>query len=185
MALVDGTHPLGPQAGQLLLRTSRTGLGSKAGHDLTIEVSRWSGVAVVDTARPANSSVTVDVDADSFEVRQATGGVKPFTDRDRTDVKKTIREKILHPARHPEISFRSTRITGQPDAFTIHGDLAIVGVIRPVTIPCAASADGRVRGTATVKQTDWGIKPYSAFLGALRLKDEVQVQLEVQLPTGG
>jgi len=36
-----------------------------------------------------------------------------------------------------------------------------------------------------VKQSEWGIKPYSAFLGALRLKDEVEVQFEAKLPTGG
>jgi polyisoprenoid-binding protein YceI len=185
MALLDGTHRLGPDVGQLLLKTSRTGLGSKAGHDLTIEVTRWTAVAVVDTASPANSSVTFDVEADSFEIRQGTGGVKPLTAGDRADIKKTITEKILHTARHPEISFRSTRIGGQPDAFTVAGDLTIVGVVRPVAAQCAASADGRVRGTATVKQTDWGIKPYTAFFGALRLKDEVEVQFEVQLPTRG
>jgi polyisoprenoid-binding protein YceI len=185
MGMQDGSHRFGPEAGQLLLKTSRTGLGSKAGHDLTIEVTRWTAVAVVDTASPANSSVTVDVDANSFEVRQGTGGVKPLTDGDRADIKKTITEKILHTARHTEIGFRSTRISGQPDAFTVEGDLAIVGIARPVMVECAASADGRVRGTATVKQSEWGIKPYSAFLGALRLKDEVEVQFEVQLPTRG
>jgi len=185
MALLNGAHRLGPEAGQLLLKTSRTGLGSKAGHDLTIELTRWTAVAVVDTASPASSSVIVDVDATSFEVRQGTGGVKPLTDGDRADIKKTITEKILHTARHPDIGFRSTRISGQPDAFTVEGDLTIVGVARPVMVQCAASADGRVRGTATVKQSEWGIKPYSAFLGALRLKDEVEVQFEVELPTGG
>ncbi len=108
-----------------------------------------------------------------------------MTDGDRADIKKTITEKILHTARHPDIRFRSTRISGQPDAFTIEGDLTILGVARTVMVQCAASADGRVRGTATVKQSEWGIKPYSAFLGALRLKDEVEVQFEVELPTGG
>lgn len=183
--MLDGTHRLGPEAGQLLLRTSRTGLGSKAGHDLTIEITRWTAVALVSAASPANSSVTVDVDATSFAVRQGTGGVKPLTDGDRADIKRTITEKILHTAVHPAISFRSTRISGQPGAFTVEGDLTIVGVARPVIVQCAASADGRVRGTATVKQSDWGIRPYSAFLGALRLKDEVEVQIEVQLPTRG
>ena len=183
--MLDGTHRLGPGAGQLLLKTSRTGLGSKAGHDLTIEVTRWTGVAVVDTASPASSSVTVDIDADSFEVRQGTGGVKPLTAGDRADIKRTIAEKILHTARHSEISFRSRHISGQPGAFTIEGDLTIVGMVRPVIVQGAVGADGRVRAAATVKQSNWGIKPYSAFLGALRLKDEVEVQFETQLPTHG
>jgi hypothetical protein len=47
----------------------------------------------VDTATPANTSVRVDVDVDSFEVREGTGGLKALTDSDRAEIKKTIREK--------------------------------------------------------------------------------------------
>ncbi|MGY3205828.1 hypothetical protein ACVW19_006343 [Streptomyces sp. TE5632] len=38
---------------------------------------------------------------------------------------------------------------------------------------------GPVRGWATVTQSAWAIKPYTAFLGALRLADEVRVEFEV------
>ena len=41
---------------------------------------------------------------------------------------------------------------------------------------------GRYRGTATVVQTALGIKPYVGFFGALKLKDEVGVEFEVNLP---
>jgi polyisoprenoid-binding protein YceI len=67
---IAGAYRLGPEAGRLLVNMTRTGLGAKAGHDLTIEVTRWHGHATVDTANPANSSVTIQVDADSFQVRQ-------------------------------------------------------------------------------------------------------------------
>ena len=40
----------------------------------------------------------------------------------------------------------------------------------------------RVRGGATVTQSRWGIKPYSAFFGALRLADDVEVEFDVRLP---
>jgi hypothetical protein len=55
------------ESGRLLVHTTRTGLGAKAGHDLTIEVTRWRAHATVDPAIPANSSVTVEVDAVSSE----------------------------------------------------------------------------------------------------------------------
>ena len=101
---IAGAYRLGPEAGRLLVHTSRTGLGAKAGHDLTIEVSRWHGHATVDTADPANSSVTVQVDVDSFQVRQGTGGVKPLTDADRAEISKTLKQ-VLHTAQHPTITF--------------------------------------------------------------------------------
>jgi hypothetical protein len=80
---IAGAYRLGPESGRLLVHTTRTGLGAKAGHDLTLEVTCWHGRATVDPATPANSSVTVEVDADSLEVRKGTGGVKPLSDADR------------------------------------------------------------------------------------------------------
>src|SRR6266542_5243441 len=104
MDLADGSYTLGSELGQLWVKTARTGLGAKAGHDLTIEVTRWDGSATVDPADPGRSSVSVTVDADSFEVRSGTGGVKPLTDFDRLEIRKTIREKVLHTGRHPTIA---------------------------------------------------------------------------------
>jgi hypothetical protein len=44
-------------------------------------------------------------------------------------------------------------------------------------------APGRYRGTATVVQSTFGLKPYVGFFGALKLKDEVGVEVEVTLPS--
>src|ERR687897_3703792 len=65
-----GTYRLGPESGRLLVKATRTGPGANAGHDLTIEVTRWHGRATVDAATPANSSVAVEVEVDSLEVRK-------------------------------------------------------------------------------------------------------------------
>ncbi len=184
MALTGGVHELGPRHGRLLVKTRRAGLGAKMGHDLTIEATRWEGSATVDPDDPANSLVTVTVDADSLEVREGTGGVKPLTDSDRADIQRITREKILHTGRYPKIAFRSTRVAGTEQSFTIEGDLTIMGVTRPVTVRAAVSDDERIHGTATVVQSRWGIKPYSAFLGALRLSDDVTVEFAVALPPG-
>ncbi len=100
MTLGTGSYRLGPQAGRLLLKTGRTGLGRRAGHDLTIEATRWQADVVVNTADPGQSSVTVTIEADSVEVREGTGGLKPLTDADRADIKTTICEKILLIAGH-------------------------------------------------------------------------------------
>lgn len=180
MGVADGTYSLGPANGQLLLKTTRTGLGAKAGHDLTIEVTRWNAGVVIDTANPAGSSVRLEADANSFEVRQGTGGVKPLTDGDRADIKKTIREKVLHTDRHPAITFSSTKVGGTQESFTLEGDLAISGASQPATVR-GGIADGRARGSATVVQTRWGIKPYTAFLGALKLADEVTVEFDIAI----
>lgn len=183
MAALEGTHPLGPDGGTLLVKTGRTGLGSKAGHDLTIEVTRWEGTATVDSSNPANSSVSLDAEVDSFVVREGTGGVKPLTDSDRAEIKETLRDKILRTDRHPTITFRSTSVEGEPDSFTVTGDLTVVGTTQPATVR-GSLAGTAARGAATVVQSEHGIKPYSAFFGALKLADEVTVEVDVDLASG-
>ena len=42
MAAITGNFRLGPDNGRVVLKTGRAGLASRAGHDLTIEVTRWS-----------------------------------------------------------------------------------------------------------------------------------------------
>jgi len=178
-----GAYRLGPEAGRLLVKTTRTGLGAKAGHDLTIEVTRWHGRVTVDAATPANSSVAVEVDADSLEVREGTGGVKLLTDTDRAEITKTLKE-ILHAAQHPTITFRSRRVEGSAGSFTVDGQLTVMGVTQPVMVQGRVT-DGRVVGGATVVQSRWRIRPYSAFFGALKLSDEVKIDFDVALTPHG
>ncbi|WP_314178427.1 YceI family protein [Streptomyces winkii] len=179
MQPVGGTYRIGSDTGHLRIKTSRTGLGRKAGHDLTIEVTRWTGDVEVDAADLARSSVTVTAETGSLNVLEGVGGLKPLTDSDRADIKQTIAAKILRPAEHPAITFTSTGVAGSPESFTVTGDLTIMGATRPVTLEGRLDGDGHVRGSATVVQSTWGIKPYSAFAGALRLADEVVIEFDL------
>ncbi len=179
MTLSDGKYGFGPPAGRLLIKTSRAGLGRKAGHDLTIEATRWSGNAVVVADDPGKSSVTVTVETGSLTVREGTGGLKPLTDADRDEIRRTLAETLLHTAQHPTITFRSNSITGVPESFEITGDLTIKGRTHAVTVHGGSDGDGMVCGWANVTQSTWGIKPYSAFLGALKLADDVRIEYEV------
>ena len=45
-----------------MVDATRTGLGAKAGHELTIQITRWHGQAAVDTANLVSSWATVEVD---------------------------------------------------------------------------------------------------------------------------
>lgn len=184
MGAADGNYAIGPESGRLLVRTARTGLGARAGHDLTIEVTRWRGNVVVRAEDPAGSSAAVEAEVDSFEVREGTGGVKPLTDSDRGEIKATITGKILNARQHPMITFQSTRVTGTAEQFRVDGDLTVAGVTHPVVV-AGRLTDGRARGSATVTQSQWGIRPYTAFFGALKLRDEVAVEFDIVLAAAG
>ncbi|HKS47060.1 MAG TPA: YceI family protein [Amycolatopsis sp.] len=185
MVLRNGTYRVGAESGRLLVRTGRTGLGSRVGHDLTIEADAWSGTVTVDTNDPARSSLAVEVDVNSLRVVEGSGGVKPLTGSDRAEIERTMRDKILQATRHPAITFRSTGVTGTAESFTVDVDLTIVDKTRPVEVRGSLRDDGRVRATATVVQSRWGIKPYSAFFGALKVADEVMVEVDATLVPAG
>src|ERR1700742_106546 len=175
MAANGGRHQLGPDSGRLTLRTYRSGLAAQAGHDLTIDVTRWSGQ--VDADR-----LDATIDLTSLAIREGRGGIKPLTDRDRRDITGQA-AKSLDTGRYPEASFSATGLT--PDAAgggAIDGTLTLHGQSRPLRLTVTRTGDGRYQATAAVVQSQFGIKPYSGMFGALKLRDEVELEGTVQLP---
>jgi hypothetical protein len=186
VADITGTYELGPGDGQVLVRTGREGLAARAGHDLTIEITRWSARATLPDAASGGvaAALTAELDLGSLAVRQGTGGAKPLTDRDRRDIQNTAR-KILGQA--ATASFASSLVIpsssapGAPVSGAIEGTLTLRGVSRPLRLQVTSPGPGHFRGSVTVRQTDFGITPYSGFLGALRLKDEVTVEFDIRI----
>jgi polyisoprenoid-binding protein YceI len=179
-------YELGPSNGTLTVRTGRAGVASRAGHDLLIEASRWIARLMLDTADAAKSQLTVTVDATSLDVRDGTGGVKVLTDDDRAEIKGNIAKKVLQTDRHPEVTFVSTSLQPIDDGrLSVSGDLTIAGTTRPVDFEMTVGADpGRVSATIRLDQSDFGIKPFSALMGTLKVADTVEIHADAQLPAG-
>jgi polyisoprenoid-binding protein YceI len=174
---ITGSFRLGPDSGRVVIKTGRAGLAARAGHDLTIEVTRWSAQVEVPAEGDGGQSaatVSAELDLGSLEVREGTGGAMPLTDRDRREIKKQI-AGIL---RGGTASFASTRVI---PSGAIEGTVTFNGKTQPVRLQLTDSGSGRYRGSATLAQTGFGIKPYTGFFGALKLKDEVVVEFEVDL----
>jgi polyisoprenoid-binding protein YceI len=180
MAANGGRHRLGPEDGRLVLRTYRTGLAAQAGHDLTLEITRWSG----DLDRGEDDSsgrLEVRIDLGSLTVREGSGGVRPLSDRDRREIASTAR-KVLGTDRNPEATFVAEKF--EPDSTgggAINGTLTLGGQARPLGLRVKKVGDDRYQATASIAQSDFGIKPYSGMFGALKLRDAVDVEAEVDL----
>ena len=195
MAATSGNFRLGPDTGRVVIKTSRSGLAARAGHDLTIEVTRWSAqveVPAESDGGQSSATVSAELDLGSLEVREGTGGAMPLTDRDRREIKKQM-GKILGSG---TATFASSRIipsgsllapggTTPPNSpaagGAIEGTVTLNGKSQPARLQLTDSGSGRYRGSVTLAQTGFGIKPYTGFFGALKLKDEVVVEFEVDL----
>jgi polyisoprenoid-binding protein YceI len=175
MALAAGTHVLGPDNASLHVKTYREGMAAKVGHDLVIEVTRWD--ATIDLA---GGAITLHADPRSLEVREGVRGVKPLSDKDRGEIKRTIDDKIL---RGQPIEFRSTAASEDAAAgsLVVQGELTMAGTTRPVSARMDVAADGHVTGTIPLTQSAWGIKPYRGLMGALKVRDELEIVLDARL----
>jgi polyisoprenoid-binding protein YceI len=179
MTFASGTHSIEPENGTLTVKVYKEGMAAKMGHDLTFEASDWSGKITVDTDDPSASSVQVTIDPSSLEIVNAEGGAKPLSDKDRADIAKNITKTLGNS----DISFESTEVSGTAPRISLKGNLTISGTARPVTLDLTVGDDGHAAGRTTIVQSQYGIKPYSAMMGALKVKDSVDVEFDVTLPT--
>jgi polyisoprenoid-binding protein YceI len=155
-------------------------MAAQAGHDLTIEASRWSGdLTIGDDA--AASALEVRIEMGALVVRAGTGGIKPLTDRDRREIGGTAR-KLLATDSNPEAVF--TAAAFEPDGNgggTVSGTFTLAGVARPIRLSVSPAGQDRYHVTGSVLQSDYGIKPYSGFLGALKVRDAVGIDADIDL----
>jgi polyisoprenoid-binding protein YceI len=105
--------------------------------------------------------------------------MQALDDDDRASIRKTIDEDVL---KRQDVRFRSTSVESNADGLHVQGDLTLVGQTRPIAFDVAVTGDGALTAVAVVKQTDFGMKPYSALFGALKVADEVKVTLAGTLP---
>ena len=123
--------------------------------------------------------MTLDADATSLQVVEGTGGMKSLDEDDRDNIGQTIDDEILKRA---DIQFRSTAVETNGDGLAVRGDLTLIGTTRPITFDLAVD-DGRVtRHAQSSRRRSGAMKPYTALFGALKVADEVRVEIDARLP---
>ncbi|MDQ3588568.1 MAG: YceI family protein [Actinomycetota bacterium] len=181
MSLSAGTRELGPGGESLVVKTYREGMAAKAGHDLIFDVKQWQATLEVGED-PSQSRLELSADPQSLYPREGVGGVKALTDKDREEIVKNIDDKVLGGK---PIGFRSSAVEAADggEHLSVSGELTMNGQSGPATFELSVGADGHVTGTAELVQSEWGIKPYKGLMGALKVRDSVEVVFDGTLPT--
>lgn len=155
--------------------TFKEGLLSAVAHDLKLRVDRW-------TIEHDDERVVATFDAASLRVECAMSrGVEAgdaLSAKDKAETEENIRKDVLDTRRHREITFTSSRVTKRGDGYVVAGVLRIKGRERAITVPVEREGATLVAHYA-LEQPDFGIKPFSAMLGTLKIKPEVQVVVKV------
>jgi hypothetical protein len=169
----SGNYKLGPQDGKLLVKIDPEGLGKGMAHALTLEVGDWSADVTVDDDI-SKSTVNVTANLGSLKVIKSSG---QMSEKDKADIKKNT-EKTIKGA---TATFKSKSISGDDKRAKVSGDLSAGSSSTPATMDLTLS-DSKASGSMKVTHSSLGIKPYSAPMGIIKVKDGVTVEFEANLP---
>ena len=168
-----------PPALRIFVETFREGLLSAMGHDLRLQAERaWLEVG------DEPWDVVAEVDASSLRVLGALHGdgrLDPaaLSPKDRRTIEKATREEVLHADRHPVVRCRGERAARLAEhRLRLEGALELHGRRRPLAVEVERTAR-TWRARFVVHQPDFGIRPYKAPLGVLRVKPDVHVTVEL------
>ncbi|WP_205873041.1 YceI family protein [Mycobacterium camsae] len=161
--------------GELTLHTGVAGRAARMGHRLTIAMTRWRTSVHWVADQPNSANLVVEVD--SLEVLRGEGGVKGLSGPEKVLVRSNAL-KSLSANKFPEIRFDADSIEKTEDGYRLSGKVRIRGTVRDhvVDLHTEELADSwRLSLQSTVRQSDFGVKPYSLLMGSLQVADEVTV----------
>lgn len=106
---------------------------------------------------------------------------KVLSEKDKSDILNNLAEHVLRWRQHPTVTYEGRLSEVRGGVLTIRGKLTLLGRTGPLDV--TARRQGEVlRGEATLLQTRWGIQPFSALMGAIKIKNQVDVRFELPLP---
>jgi polyisoprenoid-binding protein YceI len=181
---------LGPQkfildgkASLFAVQVFKKGAAQALAHDHVVAATSMSGSIVVDPTNLTSAQVEVTVQTaglvnDAPAMRKRYHLPLEVSEKDRATILANMRsESQLDVEKFPTMRFVSTSVVpGVGAALTLKGRLTIHGVTRDVALPVQVTATDHTvdgQGSTHIKMTDFGIEPYSAFLGAVSNKDEM------------
>lgn len=175
-------YQLDASASKFMAHASRSGLLWFKGHGHHIAVREFTGEAVLDPDSLGNASLTIIAKSASME---ETSDV--FTAPQKQIINKELRDIVLLPDQYPEITFRSTQVTGTSTGpgqydLKITGNLTLLGVTRPIIIPTKVSVNGnqmRAQGEFSISRGDFKVKATSAFHGMVRVADTIHFEFDI------
>ena len=162
---------------RLQVKTGKAGLFGFAGHTHVIQARRFTGDIVYYPGNPSRSHLDITVSTDSLEV---------LTPPDTAEIRKvteTMRTRVLRTAEYHEIKLVSRQVLPSADGFHIVGAMTLVGQTRelPIDVSARIGLDTlEAASTFSIKQTDFGIKPFSGGPGGtVKVADRVTFDIRV------
>lgn len=162
--------------GRVEVYTFKEGLLGRAAHDLRLTVQDFS----IDGS-PDQLEARFDIRGFRVDGAMRDGRLdeRVLGDKDKREILDNIRNKILHADR--PLRFRGKAGLRDDGGYRVSGELEMAGQSRPVELALDRSGD-RLRGEIELTPSRWGVKPFKALMGAIKLQDRVRVRFDLPAP---
>jgi len=157
------------------VKTRKAGVFGGFAHNHVVRAQSFSGQMAYDAKSPGESHFEITVLADGLEILTAA---KPS---DKKKIREAMLTKVLKAKQYPKITFVSQKVVATERGARIDGELTLVGKTRPVSVDVVLKQQGdklSAAGSFSIRQTSFGIKPYSAGLGTIKVADQVTFDFE-------
>lgn len=163
---------------ECLIFTLKDGLLSKIAHDLKIRVTQFE---LEVSEEPL--SVKASFETNSLQVVAAmqdgeeNSGTLSAGDKEK--IAKQIGSEVLHSDQHPRATFQSSSISaGVEGGHQLQGELILHGVTKEISVE-ARAVEGKLVAELSLHQPDYGIKPFKAMMGTLKVKPDIRIRLTI------
>lgn len=167
----------------------RAGLLAAFGHNHVVRAMKMSGAI---DAFPNDFSrsgfrlrlpvADFRVDARSDRDREGKDFRKQPSAKDIAATRHNMLSHVLDATRYPDVAIRSVSVAGSPQKAQLGIRITLHGTSRELNVPVhIKSGSGRLVATGefTILQTDFGMTPYHALAGGLRVKNRVGVRFRI------
>jgi hypothetical protein len=163
----------------VLIRAYRGGRLAKLGHDHVVSGSELRGFIDPEKGRCDLHVAVGSLVVDDAAQRRAAGFDSTPSESDIAGTRANMLDKVLEAERFPLVVVR----VGAVAQDALEAQLSLHGVTRPVRIPAKISSSPErmeVTGSFAIKQSDFGIEPFSVLGGALTVQDQVELAFTIR-----
>jgi YceI-like domain len=161
--------------GTIHVFTFKEGLLAAAAHDLRLRLETFDVGLEGQEVRATFDLASLHVDG---PVQGGVVDLERYDGARRAEIERNMHADVLHTARHPTARFAGQASPGGDGGYRVSGQLDLAGRSAPLSFEVRAEG-GWFRASFELPPTRWGIAPYKALMGAIRLQDRIRIEAKL------